>query len=208
MKKLLTIMGSVGLIATTSAAVISCGDKTPQKTPEHNPNEKKEDKNRMDESTEKDKKEEKEKPATDKEELTFEKINNTNLGNFQPDPKKYNSVSQLEIKKKIAEVLKTDYSNLTDLDVNYENKTVKVKFSKFEKTLEFKFTSFLDLGKFKPTGKYNSVSQLEIKKKIAELTKVDISSLAEVNVDYESNTGTSKSSMFYGTLYFKFSLEK
>ncbi|SRX66302.1 lipoprotein [Mycoplasma mycoides] len=31
MKKLLTILGSLGLIATTSAAVIACGDKTPQK---------------------------------------------------------------------------------------------------------------------------------------------------------------------------------
>ncbi|MDP4040163.1 lipoprotein [Mycoplasma mycoides] len=30
MKKLLTILGSVGLIATTSATVVACGDKSPQ----------------------------------------------------------------------------------------------------------------------------------------------------------------------------------
>ncbi|WP_434343622.1 lipoprotein [Mycoplasma sp. 06067-C1-B144P-99-0482-3] len=34
MKKLLTILGSVGLVATTSAAVIACGNKTSQKTPD------------------------------------------------------------------------------------------------------------------------------------------------------------------------------
>ncbi|CAE77608.1 lipoprotein [Mycoplasma mycoides] len=51
MKKLLTILGSVGLVATTSAAVIACGDKTSQKTPDTKPTEetkketKKEDKN-------------------------------------------------------------------------------------------------------------------------------------------------------------------
>ncbi|PTD31005.1 BspA family leucine-rich repeat surface protein [Mycoplasma leachii] len=47
MKKLLTILGSVGLVATTSAAVIACGDKTLQKTPDTKPTEetKKEDKN-------------------------------------------------------------------------------------------------------------------------------------------------------------------
>ncbi|QVK01971.1 lipoprotein [Mycoplasma mycoides subsp. capri] len=34
MKKLLTILGSVGLVATTSAAVIACGDKSQQKAPD------------------------------------------------------------------------------------------------------------------------------------------------------------------------------
>ncbi|ACU78242.1 MAG6090-like repeat-containing lipoprotein [Mycoplasma mycoides] len=40
MKKLLTILGSVGLIATTSAAVIACGDKTPSAKQPTNSNEK------------------------------------------------------------------------------------------------------------------------------------------------------------------------
>ncbi|WFQ93946.1 lipoprotein (VlcI) [Mycoplasma feriruminatoris] len=200
MKKLLTILGSVGLIATTSAAVVACGDRTAKTSqPKKEENKTEEPKKEGEKSKEENKK---------NDEITFEKVNNTSLGNFQPDPKIYNSVSQLDIKKKIAEVLKTDHSNLTNLEVDYENKTAKVKFPKFEKTLEFKFTTFLDLGNFKNNGKYNSVSQLDIKKKIAELTKIDASNLAEVEVNYDNNTGTAKSSKFYGTLHFKFSLEK
>ncbi|QVJ95737.1 lipoprotein [Mycoplasma mycoides] len=59
MKKLLTILGSVGLIATTSAAVIACGDKTPQKLPDIKSSEKSIKENK--EKTEQPKKEDKEK---------------------------------------------------------------------------------------------------------------------------------------------------
>ncbi|CBW54041.1 Hypothetical protein, predicted lipoprotein [Mycoplasma mycoides subsp. capri LC str. 95010] len=34
MKRLLTLLGSISLVATTSAAVVACGDKTQQKSPE------------------------------------------------------------------------------------------------------------------------------------------------------------------------------
>ncbi|QVK02230.1 lipoprotein [Mycoplasma mycoides subsp. capri] len=68
MKKLLTILGSIGLIATTSAAVIACGDKTPQKISTEN-----KDKNTTEESkdnkpTEESIKEDKEKTEQPKKE--------------------------------------------------------------------------------------------------------------------------------------------
>ncbi|QVK02798.1 lipoprotein [Mycoplasma mycoides] len=205
MKKLLTILGSVGLVATTSAAVIACGNKTPQKTPGTN-------------STKEPKKEEdKEKPKKDdekttedkkKEEEVFSKVEGQNIGNFSPDSK--GSIPQINIKKKLAELLNTHESKLTNLDVDYTKNTGKVTLPEFNnKTLSFSFTSVLDLGEFNFNNKVVSVG--EIKKKISDLLKIEPQYIYELEVDSIKNSGTfksSKPSTFNGKFEFKFTIKK
>ncbi|WP_322555817.1 lipoprotein [Mycoplasma mycoides] len=74
MKKLLTILGSVGLIATTSAAVIACGDRTPNIK-------QKEEKTKPSETP---KKEDSKKEEMKQEEFQpkFSDVENKTLGNF------------------------------------------------------------------------------------------------------------------------------
>ncbi|CBW54645.1 Hypothetical protein, predicted lipoprotein [Mycoplasma mycoides subsp. capri LC str. 95010] len=204
MKKLLTILGSVGLVATTSVAVIACGDKTPQKTPEHNPNEKKEDKDRMDESTKKDKKEEKKEETK----LDFSKVEGQNIGNFQPDNKK--TIPQTNIKKRLAELLNVHESNFTNLDIDYTNNKGKVTLPKFDnKTLSFTFTSTLELGEIKFKDQF--ISLTEVKQKISDSLKIEQQYINELNVDLNKNSGTfisSKPSTFSNKFEFQFSTKE
>ncbi|UZK64302.1 lipoprotein [Mycoplasma mycoides subsp. capri] len=205
MKKLLTILGSVGLVATTSAAVIACGDKTPQKEPDTKP-------------TEESKKEEKEKPKKDDEKTTegkkkeeeevFSKVEGQNIGNFSPDSK--GSIPQTNIKKKLVELLNTHESKLINLDVDYTKNTGKVTLPEFNnKTLSFSFTSILDLGEFNFNNKVVSVG--EIKKKISDLLKIESQYIYELEVDSIKNSGTfksSKPSTFNGKFEFKFTIKE
>ncbi|WFQ96408.1 lipoprotein (VlcI) [Mycoplasma feriruminatoris] len=193
MKKLLTILGSVGLIATTSAAVVACGDRT-QETSKP----KKEEENKTEESK-KDKEEKIEESSLD-----LSKVENQNIGNFSPINNK--AVPQGNIKKKLAELLKVKESELTDLNVNYENNTGKVTLPKFSKTIEFKFTTMYELGEFQLKNK--AVPQGNIKKKLAELLKVKESELTDLNVNYENNTGTVKTKDSSKPIAFKFSVKE
>ncbi|AIZ54970.1 hypothetical protein V2P57_00660 [Mycoplasma mycoides subsp. mycoides] len=66
----------------------------------------------------------------------------------------------------------------------------------------------LDLGGFfKDENKYNSFSQYDIKKKIAKLTNTDISTLTDLKIEYEneSGKGTVKSTKYSDVLTFTFS---
>ncbi|WP_434335405.1 lipoprotein [Mycoplasma leachii] len=206
MKKLLTILGSVGLVATTSAAVIACGDKTPQKAPDTKPNEQP----RKEEDKEKSKKDEDEKSIEDKkkEEEAFSKVEGQNIGNFSPDSK--GPIPQINIKKKLAELLNTHESKLINLDVDYTKNTGKVTLPEFNnKTLSFSFTSILDLGEFNFKNKVVSVG--EIKKKISDLLKIESQYIYELEVDSIKNSGTFKSSKpftFNGKFEFKFTIKE
>ncbi|MDP4040865.1 lipoprotein [Mycoplasma mycoides] len=201
MKKLLTILGSVGLVATTSVAVIACGDKTQQKAP---------DKKEETKPTEEKKEEEKEKNEENKkeEEAKFP-MKNLDLGGFFKDENKYNSFSQYDIKKRIAKLTNTDISTLTDLKIEYENESGKgtVKSTKYSDVLTFTFSNTLDLGKFKKEN--NAVSQLKVKKKIAEILGQEEKDLWQLNVDYENGKGSGsvKSTKTPGTLKIKFTIE-
>ncbi|WP_434325848.1 lipoprotein [Mycoplasma leachii] len=204
MKKLLTILGSIGLMATTSAAVIACGDRSQQKTPDTKPTEetRKEDK-------EKSKEDEDEKSTEDKKkEETFSKVEGQNIGNFSPDSK--GSISQINIKKKLAELLNTHESKLINLDVDYTKNTGKVTLPEFNnKVLSFSFTSILDLGEFNFKNKVVSVG--EIKKKISDLLKIESQYIYELEVDSIKNSGTfksSKPSTFNGKFEFKFTIKE
>ncbi|UZK64300.1 lipoprotein [Mycoplasma mycoides subsp. capri] len=197
MKKLLTILGSVGLVVTTSAAVIACGDKTPQKAPDT----KSDEKPRKDEEKPA---EESKKDEEKKEEADFSKVEGKNIGNFSPNNNK--TVPQSNIKKKLAELLKVQESELTDLHVDYENNSGKVTIPKFNKTLDFKFTTKYELGEFEQKNK--AVPQSNIKKKLAELLKVQESELTDLHVDYENNTGTAKTKDSSKTIEFKFSVKE
>ncbi|QVK05462.1 lipoprotein [Mycoplasma mycoides] len=68
MKTLLTILGSFGLIATTSAAVIACGDKTPQKISTENKDNNTTEESKDNKPTEESIKEDKEKTEQPKKE--------------------------------------------------------------------------------------------------------------------------------------------
>ncbi|QVK01969.1 lipoprotein [Mycoplasma mycoides subsp. capri] len=200
MKKLLTILGSIGLMATTSAAVIACGDRTSQKAPD-----KKEEVRPTEE-----KKEEKEKTEeTKKEKETKFPMQNLDLGGFFKDEDKYNSFSQYDIKKRIAKLTNTDISTLTDLKIEYENESGKgtVKSTKYSDVLTFTFSNTLDLGKFKKEN--NAVPQLKVKKKIAEILGQEEKDLWQLNVDYENGKGSGsvKSTKTPGTLKIKFTIE-
>ncbi|QVK05206.1 lipoprotein [Mycoplasma mycoides] len=191
MKKLLTILGSIGLMATTSAAVIACGDKTQQKAPDTKP-------------TEETRKEEKNKPD-------FSSVEGKLLGNFEPN--KNNMVTQANIKKVIAEKLGISEVDLQGLNVNYEDKKGEVTLPKFDnKKLEFTFTSFLDLGKItiEKTGNVLIISHGEIKKELAKKLGINELNLQELQTDTSSDviTGSVRSTTFVGALEFKFEIEE
>ncbi|QVK05205.1 lipoprotein [Mycoplasma mycoides] len=201
MKKLLTILGSVGLIATTSAAVIACGDKAQQKAPDTKPTEetRKEDKEEPKKDDEK---------TEDKEKMDFSKIEK-NLGNLEPDNR--NILSQDRIKEEIAKRMNVTKPDLQGLQVDYEKGTVKVTLPRFEnKTIEFTFTSYLDLRKSFETNKNGKpfLDISKIKEEIAKRMNVKPEELQELSVDSNNNTGTVHSTKFTGTLTFKFNTEK
>ncbi|UKS54555.1 lipoprotein [Mycoplasma feriruminatoris] len=197
MKKLLTILGSVGLIATTSAAVVACGDKMPKNA------EKKE--------TKQEKKEQKVEKAVEKKEEgeKFPK-QNLDLGAFFKNEGRYNSFSQYEIKNKIAKLTNTDISTLTDLNIEYEDEkgTGTVKSTKYTDTLNFSFSNILDLGEFKKENK-TVVPQLEVKEKLAKTLKHEEKDLVGLEVTYgeKEGNGTVKSAKTRGTLKFKFTIK-
>ncbi|PTD31264.1 lipoprotein [Mycoplasma leachii] len=192
MKKLLTILGSVGLVATTSAAVIACGDKSQQKAPADN-----KDNN----TTEESKKEEKDEK---KKEPDYSKVDKQSIGNFQPNSK--NSIQQGDIKKKLSSLLGVHESELSKLNVDYTKNSGEVTVTKFNKTLTFTFTSLLELGEFE--FKNNTVSLGDIKKKISNILKIDEKYLYELKADGTKNLGSVKSSVFLGTMEFKFTEKK
>ncbi|ADR24269.1 putative lipoprotein [Mycoplasma leachii PG50] len=138
MKKLLTLLGSVGLITTTSVTAIACT----KKTQEINSN-KKTGKEMIKPAEKSKEEEEKTRREIEKEEKemssTFPK-QNLDLGVFPKNEDKYNSVSQSDIKKKLANELDIKEYELTDLEVNYDNNTGTVKSPKFSGTISFKFT--------------------------------------------------------------------
>ncbi|WFQ92238.1 hypothetical protein MFERI14815_00856 [Mycoplasma feriruminatoris] len=196
MKKLLTMLGSIALIATTSAAVVACGGKNPPQSSEKQPSE---NSNTPTDESKKD---------DEKGKLDISKVEDKNIGNFQPDSKK--TIPQKEIKKKLAELLSTHESNLSNLDVDYTTNKGKVTLPVLNnKTLNFTFTSILDLGQFEFKNKVVSVA--EIKKKISDLLKIESKYLYELEVDSVNNSGTVKSSKpdtFSGKFEFKFSVKE
>ncbi|QVJ96311.1 lipoprotein [Mycoplasma mycoides subsp. capri] len=199
MKKLLTILGSVGLVATTSAAVIACGDKSQQKAPDTKPTEETRKEDKEEPKKDDEKTEDKEK----KDQIDFSKVEKQIIGNFSPNNK---TVPQSDIKKKLAELLKVKESELTNLNVNYEENTGKVTLPRFKKTLEFKFTTKYELGEFEQKNK--AVPQSDIKKKLAELLKVKESELTNLNVNYEENTGSVRAKDYPKPFEFKFSVKE
>ncbi|QVK05207.1 lipoprotein [Mycoplasma mycoides] len=215
MKKLLTILGSVGLIATTSAAVIACGDKTQQKAPDTKPTEetRKEDKEEpKKEEEKKDKDSEKEKSPEKEEKMNsmFPK-QNLDLGAFFKYDNKNNSFSQLEIKQKIAELSNVDISTLTDLNITYEKDSGEgtVRSTKYSDTLKFKFSNTLDLGEFQKETN-GTVPQAKVKKKLSETLKQSEKDLVGLEVKYEEKmgSGTVKSNKKMGTISFKFTIKE
>ncbi|QVK08518.1 lipoprotein [Mycoplasma mycoides] len=212
MKKLLTILGSVGLVATTSTAVIACGDKTSQKTPD-----KKEEKSADSKKEEKEKTEEtkKEKEEEKKEIDSKSPKKDLNLGVLAKDENRYNSVSQSEIKKKLAKLLETEESSLTDLKVEYGEESGKgtVRSPKHADPVEFTFVTVLDLGNV-PTTKNKDkeyVSNGKIKEELAKKLELNQRDLYNLHVDSSnanSGTGTVKSSKFSGTISFKFTIKE
>ncbi|WP_347938327.1 lipoprotein [Mycoplasma feriruminatoris] len=196
MKKLLTMLGSIALIATTSAAVVACGGKNPSQSSEKQPSE---NSNTPTDESKKD---------DEKGKLDISKVEDKNIGNFQPNSKK--TIPQKEIKKKLAELLSTHESNLSNLDVDYTTNKGKVTLPGLNnKTLNFTFTSILDLGQFEFKNKVVSVA--EIKKKISDLLKIESKYLYELEVDSVNNSGTVKSSKpdtFSGKFEFKFSVKE
>nr|VZR98720.1 hypothetical protein MF5295_00913 [Mycoplasma feriruminatoris] len=203
MKKLLTILGSVGLIATTSAAVVACGDKMPKKVKEiKQNNEEKSDKKKDTRETKT--------PNEDKTTTISEfPKQDLELGVFSRNDKGYDSVSQSTIKKTLADKLKVSESDLTDLNINYDQNSGTVKSTKFLGTLSFKFSTVLDLGSFKENEK-KTIPQTDIKKKLASLLNVKEQDLQELRSDYsgKNGTGTVKSTKFSGTLSFKFTVDE
>ncbi|PTD31267.1 lipoprotein [Mycoplasma leachii] len=210
MKKLLTILGSVGLVVTTSAAVIACGNKTQQKTPDKK-DEKKDTEKGKKEEEKKDKDSEKEKSSEKEEKMNsmFPK-QNLDLGAFFKYGNKNNSFSQLEIKKKIAELSNVHISTLTDLNITYEKDSGggTVRSTKYSDTLKFKFSNTLDLGEFQKETK-GTVPQAKVKKKLLETLKQSEKDLVEFKVKYEEKTGsgTVKSNKKMGTMSFKFTIK-
>ncbi|WFQ95593.1 lipoprotein [Mycoplasma feriruminatoris] len=199
MKKLLTTLGSIGLIATTSAAVVGCGGKTLKKV----------EAKKVEENKEETKKEEKKVEKTTEENKAMFPDQNLNLGAFFKDESRYDSTPQLEIKEKIAKLLNTEASTLTDLQVNYNDDggNGTVKSTKYADTFNFTFSNTLDLGKFKKDG--NLVSQTEVKKKLAKALNQKEWDLTDFNVTYNDNDGSGsvKSTKTPGTLKIKFTIE-
>ncbi|WFQ91411.1 hypothetical protein MFERI13461_00850 [Mycoplasma feriruminatoris] len=198
MKKLLTILGSVGLIATTSAAVVACGDRTAKTS------QPKKEENKTEEPKKEERKEEKTEPK-------FSEVENKILANFQPNNK--NMIPQGDIKKELVKKLGVSEQDLQGLKVNYEEKTGEVTLPRFDnKNLKFKFTSYLELGKIKTTkhGDKHFVSQAEIKKELVKKIGVSEQDLYQLNTDSSSNdgVGTVRSKTFVGTLEFKFQVEE
>ncbi|WP_434343418.1 BspA family leucine-rich repeat surface protein [Mycoplasma sp. 06067-C1-B144P-99-0482-3] len=105
MKKLLTILGSVGLVATTSAAVIACGNKTSQKTPD-----KKEEVKPTEE------KKEEVKPTEEKKEEKEEDKNNEEKQKNEPKP------INTENDKKNSEVIKAIVKEQEDAFATFHNR--------------------------------------------------------------------------------------
>ncbi|UZK64305.1 lipoprotein [Mycoplasma mycoides subsp. capri] len=208
MKKLLTILGSIGLIATTSATVIACGDRTPStKSAEKVENKEKtkpSEAPKKEDSKKEEKKEEKFEPK-------FSDVENKILGNFEPNNK--NIVSQGDIKKELAKKLNVNESDLQELKLNYDEKTGEVTLPRFNnKNLKFNFTTFFQLGKIK-TSKIGDVlflSQGDIKKELASKLKVKESDLQELKTDSTNaiGAGSVRSKTFVGTLEFKFEIEE
>ncbi|QVJ95491.1 lipoprotein [Mycoplasma mycoides] len=214
MKKLLTILGSVGLVATTSAAVIACGDKTSQKTPDKKEEEKsadskKEEKEKTEEESKKEKEEEKKEIDSESPKKDLD------LGVLAKDENRYNSVSQSEIKKKLAKLLQTEESSLTDLKVEYGEESGKgtVRSPKHADPVKFTFVTVLDLGNV-PTTKNKDkeyVSNGKIKEELAKKLELNQGDLYNLHVDSSngnSGTGTVKSSKFSGTISFKFTIKE
>ncbi|CBW54638.1 Hypothetical protein, predicted lipoprotein [Mycoplasma mycoides subsp. capri LC str. 95010] len=200
MKKLLTILGSVGLIATTSAAVIACGDKTQQKAPDKK-DENKPAEEKKEEKTEETKKEE------DKTQPDFSTIENKVLANFEPNEN--NIVEQSKIKKELVEKLKVKESELQSLEIDYEKKTGSVVIPKFSKKLDFKFTTIYDLGEIESENKNGTAvtSQLKIKEALAKKLKTETKNIQGLNVNYNNNTGTAYGPKSSNLLEFKFSVK-
>ncbi|WP_434325849.1 lipoprotein [Mycoplasma leachii] len=207
MKKLLTILGSVGLVATTSITAVACT----KKIQEINSNKKtgKEMVKPAEKSKEEEEKTRKENTKEEKEKgKTFPK-QNLDLGVFPKNEDKYNSVSQSDIKKKLANELNIKEHELTDLDVNYDNNTGTVKSPKFSDTLNFKFSTILDLGEFTEKDR-KTIPQSDIKKKLADSLKINQQDLQELKTNFtdKDGTGTVKSSKFSGTISFKFTIKE
>ncbi|QVJ96317.1 lipoprotein [Mycoplasma mycoides subsp. capri] len=209
MKKLLTILGSIGLMATTSAAVIACGDKSPSiKSNEEIK------KDNMDQSSKKYKTEESKKEDRKEEkeiESKFSEVDNKLLGNFEPNNK--NMVGQGNIKKELAKRLSVSESDLQGLNINYEEKKGEVTLPRFDnKKLKFTFTRFLQLGKIKikKTEGILFISHGEIKKELAKRLSVSESDLQELKIDLSNDisNGSVRSKTFVGTLEFKFEIEE
>ncbi|WP_434343587.1 lipoprotein [Mycoplasma sp. 06067-C1-B144P-99-0482-3] len=207
MKKLLTILGSVGMIATTSAAVIACGDKTSKKTPDTKPTEEKKEEEK--EKTEETKKEESKKEEKKEEDIEhkFSEVNGKLLGNFEPNEN--NIVEQSKIKKELVGKLKVKESELQSLEVDYEKKAGSVVILKFSKKLDFKFTTIYDLGEIESENKNGTTvtSQLKIKEALAKKLKTETKNIQGLNVNYNNNTGTAYGPKSSNLLEFKFSVK-
>ncbi|QVK05999.1 lipoprotein [Mycoplasma mycoides] len=205
MKKLLTILGSVGLVATTSAAVIACGDKSQQKAPDKQEETKPADE-KKEEKTEEPKKEEEKKEET--KQPNFSSVENQVFSNFEPDEN--NIIPQTKIKEELAKKLGVSQPELQELKVDYEKKTGSVFLPKHNKTLNFKFSTYLELGELQAEKKNNFsvVSQTKIKEELAKKLKTDSSKLQELKVDYEKNTGTVKGPKSSNPIEFRFSVKE
>ncbi|ACU78550.1 lipoprotein [Mycoplasma mycoides] len=210
MKKLLTILGSVGLVATTSAAVIACGDKSQQKAPDKKDEKKDIEKSKKEEEKDKDSEKEKTPEKEEKMNSMFPK-QNLDLGAFFKYDNKNNSFSQLEIKQKIAELSNVHISTLTDLNITYEKDSGEgtVRSTKYSDTLKFKFSNTLDLGEFQKETN-GTVPQAKVKKKLSETLKQSEKDLVGLEVKYEEKTGsgTVKSNKKMGTISFKFTIKE
>ncbi|MDP4040870.1 lipoprotein [Mycoplasma mycoides] len=205
MKKLLTILGSVGLVATTSATVIACGDKSQQKAPDKK-EENKPAGEKKEEKTEESKKEEENKEET--KQPNFSSVENQVFSNFEPDEN--NIIPQTKIKEELAKKLDVSQPELQELKVDYEKKTGSVFLPKHNKTLNFKFSTYLELGELQAEKKNNFsvVSQTKIKEELAKKLKTDSSKLQELKVDYEKNTGTVKGPKSSNPIEFRFSVKE
>ncbi|WFQ93109.1 lipoprotein [Mycoplasma feriruminatoris] len=201
MKKLLTMLGSIALIATTSAAVVACGGKNPPQSSEKQPSE---NSNTPTDESKKDDKKGKDEKQTEPNFSDIEK----EVFNFEPDEN--NIIPQAKIKKELAEKIKVSESHLQELKVDYEKNTISVLVTKYNKTLNLKFTKILDLGEIQAENKNNTsvVSQAKVKDALVKKLKTTPDKLQELKVNYDKNTGTVKGPKSSNPIEFKFTVKK
>ncbi|ADK70012.1 lipoprotein, (VlcD) [Mycoplasma mycoides subsp. mycoides] len=213
-KSLLTILSSLMISASGVGLVVACTKTDSTQAPSTNQNKDKDKKDGNGKSEEKPKVISKSQwsdafrdsiTGWDIENYDFSKPNNNQnlpkfpkqnieVGTYSKKQVLDNSALHSSIKKKIDEILKIEEKSLKVENVYFDDESGKaiVKSTKFSDTLKVTFLvkENLELGAYtKDQILDNSKFHSTIKKKIAEILKVDESTLTVLDVYYEDKTG-------------------